>query len=164
MSIAARRAGSGGGAHIGRLEVGTAHVHNRAGKLARRGVILSTGRLYLVQLIQRSRSRNALGEDPHSALVRARHPGVVSPPTISLFRTASSCQPSVFASFARCRLPFSPCSSPATATKTMVLGNFSLKERGRTRAKQPFRWHRRSPPERGHGCWRCPSCANRSGP
>ena len=53
-------------------------------------------------------------------------PGVVSPPTMSLLRTASSCQPSDFASLARWRLPLRPCSSPATATKTMLLGNLSL--------------------------------------
>src|ERR1700722_18640140 len=53
-------------------------------------------------------------------------PGVVSPPTMSLLRTASSCQFSDLASLARWALPLRPCSSPATETKTMVLGNLSL--------------------------------------
>ncbi len=61
-----------------------------------------------------------------SALSWNRSPGVVLPPTMSLFSSASTCQPSAVASFARWRLPFSPCSSPATAAKTMVAAGLSL--------------------------------------
>ncbi len=52
-------------------------------------------------------------------------PGVVSPPTMSLFSTASSGHPSAFASCARCLDPYSPCSSPATATNTIVPVSFT---------------------------------------
>ncbi len=61
--------------HIRRLEVGPANVHDSPGKLAGRRVVLRPGSLYLVQLVERSRSGNALREHPHRALIRAGHPG-----------------------------------------------------------------------------------------